>query len=155
MITELALALLFVLPVSVQAGKPPAAPPPAVATSASGSWTGQMQFVSTVTGDKTPAQSLYGATTLNIRPNLKVDGIAPQLGCRFVGVAQPAPVPGGQDSLTMDVEAAGCKSIDFNRKYKGTLTIHDGSQVVNVSLKTTQGKFNYELFGPMQRPQRR
>ena len=99
--------------------------PTNVPTSIYGEWRGTVQTHGSAGGKSIPGEHSLALMILDAQPDGSFKGVAPDLGCHFLGLAAlPAGLVG---TLRLDVTASQCKVPEFNARYQGHIILQPHS----------------------------
>jgi hypothetical protein len=109
-----------------------------------GDWHGQTQYQAFIGTTSDPAAHAIVNLYLSIDHQGKVIGISTENGCKILGLAAPGLAP---TIVTLDVMLTNCNYTDFNRTYKGSLSVNGRDQYSSLLLQGFQiigkaGTFN-------------
>lgn len=97
-----------------------------------GEWRGQTQYQAFIRTTSDPAGHIVTNLTINIDPQGKVVGTSAENGCRLLGVAEPGVTP---TIVTLNITLTGCNYSDYNRTYKGLLSVFSRESYAKFSLQ--------------------
>jgi hypothetical protein len=117
-----------------------------------GTWRGQVQFMARSGGNVVNEAHAVVPFVIEIDPQGKVVGSAPETGCVLKGIARPGVMP----SLTeLDVTLTKCAFPKYNRQMSGRIVLYSEKRYVDFSLQAYE--FNrkpggsYEVKGTLRR----
>ena len=97
-----------------------------------GIWRGQAQYQGSSKGHPLREAHAVIPLVIEVEKQGRVRGASPENGCKLLGVAAPYYVP---NVLTLDVTLSECRYPALNRRYSGSLALHQSSNSVQFSLQ--------------------